>query len=205
MKRNIKYWQNEGAQKTFTHEIEMEWIENINKASQILDLGCGYGRITTELYKKGFENIIGFDPSVPLIERAINENPGPVYTADEKIFERIHFDLIICFAIFTSCPANEEQAELKKLIDMHTIDGALIYISDCITADNPHYNERYEERKLSTYGCFASGENGIFRHHELNHFDDMFSNWTKLKEHKVDSKTFNRNDIIISQYLYKKG
>ena len=114
MKRNIKYWQNEGAQKTFTHEIEMEWIETINKASQILDLGCGYGRITIELYKKGFENIIGFDPSVPLIERAINENPGPVYTADKKIFEKIHFDLIICFAVFTSCPANKEQAELKK-------------------------------------------------------------------------------------------
>ena len=123
-------------------EIESRLLERLEfqriEPSMILDLGCGYGRITTELYKKGFENIIGFDPSVPLIERAINENPGPVYTANEKIFERIHFDLIICFAIFTSCPANEEQAELKKLINSHTIDGALVYISDCMTADNPH-------------------------------------------------------------------
>ncbi|MBN1365406.1 MAG: class I SAM-dependent methyltransferase [Syntrophaceae bacterium] len=183
----------------------MEWVNNVDKASQLLDIGCGYGRITFDLYKEGFKNIIGFDTSKPLIERAVYENPGPLYTTDKQTFENIHFGLVICFALFTSCPTEEGQSELKKLINKHTMTGAYLYISDCITTDNPHYNERYEQRKLNIYGCFSSSELSIFRHHEPTHFDDLFLNWTKIKERKVDGKTLNGNNIRISQYLYKKS
>jgi SAM-dependent methyltransferase len=202
---NTKYWQNDGAQKTFTHEIKMEWVENVDKASSVLDLGCGYGRITIELFKKGYKNIIGFDPSEQLIQRAFAENPGPQYTTDKQFFENICFGLVICFALFTSCPTNEEQTELKDLINSHTVKGSFLYVSDYITTDNPHYTERYEQRKLDIYGCYSSAEAAIFRHHEPMHFDNLFVNWTKIFERKVDSKTLSGNDIIISQHLYQKG
>ncbi len=49
--RNTEYWSNEGAKKTFTHPLNKEWLAGIEKESAILDLGCGYGRLITELIK----------------------------------------------------------------------------------------------------------------------------------------------------------
>ena len=44
----------------------------INKDNKILDLGCGAGRTTINLYKSGYKNIIGLDLSTNLIQYAIN-------------------------------------------------------------------------------------------------------------------------------------
>lgn len=42
----------------------------INKEDKILDLGCGAGRTTINLYKEGYKNIIGLDLSTSLINYA---------------------------------------------------------------------------------------------------------------------------------------
>ena len=44
----------------------------INKNDKILDLGCGAGRTTINLYKNGYKDIIGLDVSTNLIEFANN-------------------------------------------------------------------------------------------------------------------------------------
>lgn len=44
----------------------------INKDNKILDLGCGAGRTTINLYKSGYKNIIGLDLSTNLIQYANN-------------------------------------------------------------------------------------------------------------------------------------
>lgn len=42
----------------------------INKTDKILDIGCGAGRTTINLYKKGYKNITGLDLSTTLIDYA---------------------------------------------------------------------------------------------------------------------------------------
>ena len=79
---NSTYWDNEGATKTFTHELFQEWIKDIPLDTNVLDFGCGYGRITKQLYELGFKNIVGYDPSSKMISRAIVENSGPQYTTE---------------------------------------------------------------------------------------------------------------------------
>ncbi len=44
----------------------------INKTDKILDLGCGAGRTTINLYRNGYQNIIGLDIANKLIEYAKN-------------------------------------------------------------------------------------------------------------------------------------
>lgn len=202
--RNTDYWNNEGTRKVFTHPINSEWLTGLDRGLSIIDVGCGYGRLTAELRREGFRNIVGFDSSVPLIERAYRENPGAFYTSDRHALLERSFDLVFCFALFTSCPLDHEQSELTSLINDYTQEDACLYISDYETGDNPHYGDRYEQRELNTYGCFRSAT-AIFRHHEPGYFDNLLSGWRKQKERVLSGKTLNGNGINIHQYLYRKG
>jgi len=201
--QNSDYWHNEGAQKVFTHPVHEEWLKDVDRSSSILDFGCGYGRLTPDLREQGFTLINGYDLSAPMIERAIKENPDAVYTSNIDRLSEGNYDLVLCFALFTSCPTADEQSKLISLINSLTKKGTLLYISDYEIDDNPHYLERYEQRRLDIYGCFRSGT-AVFRHHKPGHFDHLLSNWKKLQERSLDSKTLNGNEIKIHQYLYTK-
>ena len=201
--KNTEYWKNEGVQKVFTHPICSEWIENLDRKSSVLDLGCGYGRLTPDLRREGFHSIFGYDFSAPMIKRAIRENPGATYTSSVTALTGKLFDLIMCFALFTSCPSSSEQIDLASQINRLSQKNGLLYISDYETHDNPNYLERYKQRKIDIYGCFSSG-NAVFRHHEPGHFDNLMAGWVRLKERLLSSKTLNGNNIIVHQYLYEK-
>lgn len=159
--------------------------------------------MTPHLLQEGFSTIFGYDPSSPMIKRAIQENPGAHYTHDETFLSGKSFDLILCFALFTSCPSSEEQYKLVSLIDSLSHYTSFLHISDYETTDNPEYQERYEQRKLDTYGCFSSG-NAVFRHHEPGYFDNLLTNWKRIEERTLNSTTLNGNNIIIHQYYYRK-
>jgi SAM-dependent methyltransferase len=201
--QNTDYWNNEGVQKVFTHPICSEWIKNLDRKSSVLDLGCGYGRLTPSLRQEGFSCIFGYDFSAPMIERAIREYPGATYTSSVEALSGKPFDLILCFALFTSCPSCNKQVELVSLINNLSQESALLYISDYETRDNPNYFDRYKQRRLNIYGCFSSG-NAVFRHHEPGHFDALMTGWTRIKDRSLSSETLNGNYIIVHQYLYKK-
>ena len=201
--QNKDYWNSEGSNKVFTHPICVEWLSGLNPMTTILDLGCGYGRIVNDLDQIGLNKIVGLDPSNQMIERACQENPGPKYISDQSDLGTDLFDLVICFALFNSCPSANEQSDLASLISNHTQWYSLLYISDYETEDNSHYRERYEQRKLNIFGCFESST-AIFRHHVPNHFCELFNNWSKIKERTVDSRTMNGNEIVVHQYLFQK-
>jgi 2-polyprenyl-3-methyl-5-hydroxy-6-metoxy-1,4-benzoquinol methylase len=201
--KNSTYWNNEGAQKTFTHPVDFDWLKDLTKKSTILDFGCGYGRLTEELRKAGFNHITGYDSSNALIKRALMENPHANYFNNIKVLDGKLFDIVLCFALFTSCPANSEQAEIVNQINQHTQKGAFLYISDYLMADNLSYEKRYNEKEFGILGCFKSSK-AIFRHHQAQHFDKLFHGWKKVSEKTLVSTTLNANSITIHQYLYQK-
>lgn len=54
------YWNGEGAIKTFTHPVNMDWLQkHLNPDARILDYGCGYGRVATMLSKQGYAQYEG--------------------------------------------------------------------------------------------------------------------------------------------------
>ena len=56
-----------------------------DKSARILDYGCGTGRDLARLSKKGYTNLMGYDPSTEMIaagrikcsSRSVNENGSP--------------------------------------------------------------------------------------------------------------------------------
>lgn len=202
--QNTEYWNYEGAEKIFTHPVCPEWIACLDRKASVLDLGCGYGRLTPVLRDEGFSTIFGYDSSAPMIRRAVRENPGATYTASAAPLFGKTFDLILCFALFTSCPAAGEQSALVSLINGFSQDSTWLYISDYETRDNPNYRLRYEQRMLGIYGCFSSGK-AVFRHHEPGHFDKLLPGWKRREEKALNSRTLNGNPIKVHQYLYAKG
>lgn len=202
---NSKYWENEGAEKTFTHDLLHDWIKEIPLDANVLDLGCGYGRITKQLHNHGFINVVGYDPSKSMIQRAVVENQGPKYIYQIGDLLRQQYSLVICFALFTSCPEPELQSELKEIIQKQTSNSSWLYISDYLISENLHYSERYEQRKLGIYGCFGEKDTVIFRHHGDDHFSKLFSKWKQIKSRTVAGITLSGNMINITQLLYKKG
>lgn len=201
---NSDYWDSEGSKKTFTHELCKKWIEEIPKDTTVLDFGCGYGRITRQLYDVGFRNILGFDPSITMISRAIAENYGPRYTSQIEEVSKQKYGLVICFALFTSCPEPDVQLAIKEIIEKQTFESSCLYVSDYLTSENLHYSKKYEQKKLGIYGCFGTKETVIFRHHEKDHFSKLFSDWTQINKRAIKGKTLNGNTIKMSQLLYKK-
>ena len=201
--KNSNFWNNQGAKKIFTHPLNKEWLMQLDKEIRVLDFGCGYGRLTPILNQMGFKNITGYDASSALIKRANIENQNGSYTDNLDTLKGQYFDMVLCFALFTSCPAHNEQIEIVNQINHMTNKGSLLYISDYLMHDNPKYKQRYQEQELGILGCFRSSE-AIFRHHNNGHFDKLFLSWKKLDEMIHISKTLNANPIIIHQYLYQK-
>ena len=65
------YWDSVAQQKTFTHPVNLDLLLHYaDKDAAIIDYGCGYGWVVSDLLKLGFTNIAGYDTSVELI------NPG---------------------------------------------------------------------------------------------------------------------------------
>ena len=195
------YWKKEGSRKTFTHVINADWIQTLNRDTAVLDFGCGYGRLTPALQDYGFSNLFAYDPSEPLIQRAQQENPGATYTNDLETLRGKRFGLVLCFAVFTSCPDDKDQQDIVNSIESVTDKGAVLYISDYVMQDNPGYQERYQQREAGVLGRFTSGA-GSFRHHDEAHFQKMLPAWQLDEDRKTPGKTMNGSDIVIHQFRF---
>jgi SAM-dependent methyltransferase len=66
----LEYWDTEGLRKTYNHPINFEQLNQLLcRDSKILDYGCGYGRVSNDLYLHGYTNIIGIDFSTNIIDK----------------------------------------------------------------------------------------------------------------------------------------
>ena len=74
-----------------------ELMPILDTDSKVLDLGCGYGRVLSYLYEKGFKNLIGVDVSEQLIMQAKNICPSAVYYVQnfENVSLNEKFDFIL--------------------------------------------------------------------------------------------------------------
>lgn len=202
-RQHAEYQGKENAQRKYTHPLDYDWMKSFNNVSAVLDFGCGYGRLTPKLIDYGFSTVVGYDISVPLIHQAFFENSETSSTNELLQLTRSSFDLVICFALFSSCPLTDDQMKLAAFISNHTNPDAYLYISDYETVDNPNFKNLYEQKQMDAYGCFESSGK-TFRHHEPGHFDNLFYDWERLKDRPLPSTNSNGEEIIIHQYLFQK-
>ena len=184
-------------------ESEKILIEKyVSKNSKILDLGCGTGRTTINLYKLGYKNIIGLDYSEKLIECAkrycINNNLNINFKYGDATnlfeFESNSFDFVLfSYNGLMSIPRKENRD--KVLEDVYRIlkkDGIFIFTAH--DRDNPKYKEIWKSEKekwdmnLQDKNLFEFGDRLI----KLEDGTVLFAHYSSVDEVKkfISNKNF---------------
>lgn len=105
----IAYWNHEGEAKTFTHPVNMDWLQkHLIPNARILDYGCGYGRVAAMLSQQGYQ-VIGVDSAAAMIEKARGLCPELSFQqiAPPRVpFDDGFFDAAVLFAVLTCIPAD---------------------------------------------------------------------------------------------------
>jgi ubiquinone/menaquinone biosynthesis C-methylase UbiE len=106
---------------------EIAYLERIlDKNNKILDLGCGYGRLTIPLAKKGYD-IVGLDASSYLIKKA------KLYSKNEELnidfifgdmrnlpFKKESFDIVLClWSVFLEL--IDKNSQVKAINEMFRV------------------------------------------------------------------------------------
>lgn len=132
---NNTQWDKVAAKVSFTLEVDLvKFASYVEKNAQILDFGCGYGRISNQLIAEGFCNIKAIDASKGMIARAVVENPGVEFSllVDKLLpYSSNQFDAIVVCAVFTCMPRNERELYIKELKRVLKPDGILHLVEFC--------------------------------------------------------------------------
>lgn len=97
---------------------EVDFLEqeiNFNKQTRILDIGCGIGRHSLELFRRGYENVTGIDLSESLLNKAIecakdenmNINFIRMNALDMDFHQEFDLAIILCGGAFPLMETDE--------------------------------------------------------------------------------------------------
>ena len=206
----FEYWDSVSSYKVFTHPIDIErFLSVVPPKANILDFGCGYGRICGELYRLGFQNIVGVDSSQMMIKRGHKEYPHlnlQTLTNNSIPYDQEIFDVIILFAVLTCVPTNEGQQVLISEINRVFRPGGIVYISDYWLQNNDRNLNRYDEYKdkYGIYGVFELPEGVIVRHHDKDWILSLLRDFKTVDMFDIHVKTMNGNTSHGFQYFGRK-
>lgn len=206
-----KYWNKVGNNKNFTHPLNRQWMEGyICKNSQILDFGCGYGRVSAELHDIGFVNLVGADTSHVLIQRGLEKYPElklkTVSGLKDRWLNDKKFDLIVLFAVLTCIPIKKDQTNLIKHLTSLLNPKGKIYVSDYFVQKDTRNLDRYENflPKYRDYGVFETSDGAVFRHHQPDWLQELFSEFDVAESGMSSASSLNGNKSEIVQILLTK-
>lgn len=110
-------------------------INTVPYSSHILDFGCGYGRITNELYDLGYNNIVGVDSSLEMINRGKNAFPFLELShlkGDRLPFSDASFDAVVTCAVFTCIvDMNVRSNVISELVRILKPNGVMYLVEFC--------------------------------------------------------------------------
>lgn len=204
-----EYWDSVAQQKTFTHPINISLLlQYVDRNSSVIDYGCGYGRIVNELLESGFQNTVGYDTSIELINRGKNSHL-PIHHISDPVhlpLERNSVDCFLLFAVLTCIPSNIGQSDLIKLLHSKLKPGGIIYISDYYLQDNEVSKSRYTyfNNDMKNFGVFRLQEGATLRHHTREWIATLVSDFAIMEDHMIEVKTMNGNTARAFQMIIQK-
>lgn len=204
-----KYWDEVAQEKEFPTPFQIKEFEKyVSPGKSILDVGCGYGRILSELYGQGYENLTGVDFSQGMINRGLKLHPqlNLIKNNGDKLpFADDEFDAVLLIAVLT-CTANpEEQEKLISEIKRVLKKDGILYINDYLINDDQRNLKRYQKynNKYGIYGIFELPEGAILRHHTPEHISKLTKDFKELLFEKTVYNTMNGNKSNGFYYMGK--
>ena len=180
------YWNKAADSKKFLTPLNLkEFSALVPKSANILDIGCGYGRVLAELHEHGYTNLRGLDFAKEMIAHGKRLNPSLNLKVQETPTLDIpdnSVDVVILFAVLTCIISNDEQEFMISEISRVLKPGGIVYINDFIINDDERNVTRYTQyaEKYGEYGCFELPEGGVQRHHRPEHAEKLLSGFEKL-------------------------
>lgn len=100
-------------------------LNRLNKNSKILEIGCGNGFILEKLYRLGFKNIYGVEPSLDAVRKANNsiKKNISINMLKKGIYKTATFDFIFFFQTLDHIP---EPNNFLKICNSYLKDGGFI-------------------------------------------------------------------------------
>lgn len=207
----VAYWDSVGVTKTFTHPVNVDWLEGVSRTARVLDYGCGYGRVMAELGEHGFTDVSGVDLSPGLIERGRRLMPDLRFAVLERppdlACPPASFDLVLLFAVLTCVPDDDAQRALVAELSRVLAPGGLLYISDMILQDDKRNQARYaaHAQQFGTpYGVFATDDGAVCRHHDIAELRALLPDFDVVEERPIDVVTMNGHRSQAVQLLARR-
>ena len=211
----LAYWNGVGAAKRFSHPVPVpELLALLGPDADILDYGCGYGRVCADLARAGFTKVVGVDASHALIARGKAEYPGLDLSAlDLRAvsgpplpFAAASFDACLLVALLTCVPTEAGAAALLAEARRLLRPGGLLFLSDYPLQNDARNLARYREfeREFGSYGVFRT-QGAVFRHYAQEGLDRLLGGFDLLWRRERKVLTLNGNEADIFQVLARKG
>ncbi|WP_440069763.1 class I SAM-dependent methyltransferase [Streptosporangium sp. OZ121] len=209
--RQVTYWDTAGAEKTFTHPVDLGWLATVDREARILDYGCGYGRVMAELSRQGFSDVSGVDPSSALIARGRRSHPdlrlAVLESPPSLPCPPTSFDVVLLFAVLTCVPDDGAQRALIAELARVLAPGGLLYISDMVLQDDERTRDRYAayaQRFRTPYGVFATDDGAVVRHHDTAELHALLPEFDLVEERQTSVVTMNGHPAQAVQLLARK-
>jgi SAM-dependent methyltransferase len=202
-----EYWNTTGTQKSFAHPVNLRRVRQwISDEGCILDFGCGYGRVLGELYKEGYDKLIGLDFSPAMIAAARAQYPEIAFEQIESLtipLPDASVDGVLLFSVLTCIPTDDGQQELLREVNRVLNRGGLLYISDLWLQSDERNLDRYarDEEKYGVYGVFDLPEGVTVRHHDPKWIETLTSDFTTVALDELEVVTMNGNPAQAFQWF----
>lgn len=206
-----QYWNDIGSKKVFEDPLYLDKLSPfLRPTSQIIEYGCGYGRVLRILKSAGYTNLVGFDFAPNMISRGLSENPDLDLRLLEKAgtipYKNESIDAIVMSTVLCCIPDEQELTALMKEIHRLLKKNGILYLTDFLISESPKYQEKYALglQQFGILGVYTTNENVAVRHfttqaimHLLNSFDIQ---WFE----QFDFKTMNQNPARTFHCIAKK-
>jgi len=202
-----EYWNTTGTQKSFAHPLNLRRVRQwMSDEGCMLDFGCGYGRVLGELYKEGYDKLVGLDFSPAMIAAARGQYPEIAFEQIESLsipLPDASVDGVLLFSVLTCIPTDEGQRELLREVNRVLNRGGLLYISDLWLQTDERNLTRYarDEQKYGIYGVFDLPEGVTVRHHDPKWIETLTSEFTMVALDETDVVTMNGNPAKAFQWF----
>jgi len=167
--------------------IGSEFYDSVLSGSKVLDFGCAWGRISLELYNRGYE-VVGFDVNENEINNArqqVAEIPEdelkPIFdiaNATKLPYSDDSFDAVVMIAFMVAIVNPKDRDLVLKEAHRVMKDKGILCISDFgQTWKNEKYRKRYEEhfpitKELGTFIVTDTHEVGGKELYRCHHYTE---------------------------------
>lgn len=207
-----KFWSDIGSKKEFTDPFfENKFSSYLEKNSEVIEYGCGYGRILNNLSQAGYKNLKGFDFAPKMIDRGMNAFPhlnlclisesGKIPLPDQSV------DGVILSTVLCCNPDKDVQEKIIAEIYRLLKSNGILYLCEFLITRSEKYLPRYEKYAQPSdknYGIYCTNENIEVRHHSVQWIFDILRKFDIQWLEQHDDVTMNGNTVRTIHLIAQK-